>query len=169
MLKTARLCILAVCLGLTGYTLATIDQAFGAPPPNDMLIAQAAPAAPGAGSGSATTPTPVPLPSDSLHNPATDPVAAWDDAKSARKLGWPSLVFAVVTMLAWGLGTVGKNLTWLAWLNKGKTATILGAAAAIGMAGYNAAVEGGTIYAMGFAVLMALGAFWKAHKEPASA
>ena len=65
-------------------------------------------------------------PADQLHDPATSPLEAWDDLKAARKVGWPLALLAAAIMLARGLGTVGRNVAWLAWLNKGRAAVILG-------------------------------------------
>ena len=52
-------------------------------------------------------------------------------------------MFAIATMLAMGLGHVGKNVKQLAWLNKGRTAVVVGGAAAVGAAGYDVLASGG--------------------------
>jgi hypothetical protein len=105
--------------------------------------------------GSAATVAPVPAPakpSASLANPATDPIEAWSDAKAAKKIGWVALVFALATMLAMGVGTIGKNISKLAWLNKGRAAVVVGGVAAIGAAGFDVAVQGGSPVALGLAL-----------------
>lgn len=129
------------------------------------------PAIASAGIGSAIPPSPTmdepaPRPSDSIDNPVTDPVAAWDDFQAARKIGWPAAVFAVVTMLMLALGTLGKSVTWLAWLSRGVAATAIGAVSAIGTACYDAVAAGGSWVAIGLAAVMAVAAFWQAQRGP---
>lgn len=112
-------------------------------------------------------PPPEVKPSSTLHDPTTAPVAAWDDAKAARKVGWPALVFALATMLAIAVGTLGKNLKQLAWLNKGRWAVVVGGVAACGAAGYDAAMGGGSLVALGLALWGAFLAYWNSHRASA--
>lgn len=148
MKKTVILCVLAIGLGLTALSLITAADAF----------AQES----GSGSGS----DPAPLPSDSLDNPLSAPGPAFDDLKAAKKIGWAALAFAIVTMGAMAAGTVGRNIPWLSWLNRGRAAVIVGGVFATGAAGYNAAVEGGSIMAMIMAVMLGAAAYYNSHREP---
>lgn len=108
-----------------------------------------------AGSAAATPP-----PSASVPDPAEHPVQAWDDAKAARKSGWPVLVFfvlvALTKALAYGRDKLAgmPGIGWIAArLAKGKAAMIVAGVAALGAAGYDALANGGSLTA----ALMAAG------------
>jgi hypothetical protein len=137
------------------------------PPPAPAAgVVQDAPAGGLAGSAAAAAAAAAPRPSDALTNPATSPVAAWDDVLAARRVGWPAAVFACVTLLALALGTAGARFAWLSWLARGTAATLLGALAACGTAGYDAAIAGGSPAAVGSAAVLAVFAFWQARRTP---
>ncbi len=105
-----------------------------------------------------------PVTADQLHDPAIQPVEAWDDAKAARKLGWPVALLAALIMLSRGIGTAGRNVPWLGWLNKGRAAVIVAGVGTVATAGFNAVGLGGTW----FAVLMAAAAAFFALIPPTS-
>ncbi len=148
--------VLAVCIVVLGLTGTAHGQDAGSGPGSGVGVASPV-----------ITPTPSgPLPSDSLSNPASEPVAAWDDAVAARKIGWTALVFAVATMVAMGIGTLGKNMKQLAWLNRGKTAVVAGAVVAVGAAGFDVAAQGGSYVALLLALWSAGLAYYNSYREP---
>ena len=81
-------------------------------------------------------------PADKLHDPASNPSAAWSDMKAAKKVGWPLAVFAGLVLLCKLLARA-KNYAMFSALGKGKTAVIVGATGALAASCYNAAVDGG--------------------------
>ncbi len=140
-----RSLVLAFC-----FTTFACLPAFAAPDPVVAADHAAVPAA------AATT-----TPSQALHNPASEPLQSWSDALAAKKIGWTALVFALVTMLAMGVGTLGKNIAKLAWMNRGRAAVILGGVAAVGAAGFDVAMQGGSPLALFLAVWTAGLAFYQ--------
>lgn len=112
-----------------------------------------------AGSGSATA---APTPADSIADPISDPVEAYSDAKAAQKQGWAALACCLLVMASLVVGRLGRNMKTLAWLAKGKWAVIVGGVGAAAAAGYNAAIEGGSPYAVLFALGMAAAMWWNA-------
>lgn len=95
-----------------------------------------------------------PAPSAGVTNPAEHPLQAWDDAKAARKGGWPLLVFfalvALTKALAYGRDKLGgvPGVGWIARrLAVGKTAMIVAGIGAIGCAGYDVLANGGSLVA----------------------
>jgi hypothetical protein len=116
-----------------------------------------------AGSASAPEPTPAAqTPADKLHDPLHDPKAAVDDMKQAKRQGWAMLAFAIGVIAAKLLGRA-KKLPKLAFLNKGRAAIIVGALCAIMTACYNALADGGSLFAAGYAGLLAVAAYWNSH------
>lgn len=114
------------------------------------------------GSGSAT-----PLPSDGLHDPTKEPAATLSDLESAKKIGWSALVFAVLTILARLVGAWGKSVSWLGWLNTGKTAVVVGFIGATAAAMFNALASGGSLLAAAVPSLLAGLAWWDSNsKQP---
>lgn len=113
----------------------------------------------GSGSGSATstittTTTTEIKPNDALHNPATDPAGAWSDENAARKTSWPLAVWAGLAMLgkalAYGrdkLKTVPVIGKLAAWLATGKMAMLVAGVGAVGAAGYDVLMAGGSLVA----------------------
>lgn len=140
MKKTVITVLLAVGLALTGITLVTIGDAF------------AQPIDAGPGSGSAVAPA------DVLHDPVTDPVAAFDDARAAQKIGWPLALLACLIMVARAAQTAGKRWSWawLKWLNTGVRAFVIAGVITVGSAAFNTLALGGTWYAVGLAAAVAL-------------
>lgn len=142
-MRTARLCLLAILLGsagLSAVTLVTLDDAFAQ---SDAGV---------------DAPT---KPSDSLANPATDPLESVSDLKAAKKHGWPAAVFAAVVMLALAVGTAGKKINRLAWLGRGRWAVIVGGVTAVGAAGFDALLAGGSWLAVVTAVALTGAAYWQ--------
>lgn len=144
---------LAIILGIGSFGLADAQPVDAGPVLVEPFI----------GAGPAPAPA-APKPSDSLDNPATDPVAAWDDAKAAKKIGWVALVFALGVMLAKLAGTLGKSIRQLAWLDKGKTAVVVGGVLAVGAAGYDTLASGGSLLAVALGAWTAFWAYWNAQK-----
>lgn len=97
-------------------------------------------------------------PGVALHDPFEDPIAAWSDAQNLRKAGWPFLVFG-------GLLGVSKALAYFSlklrnvpvfgvvakWLAVDKRVVWVAGIGAIGAAGYDVLLQGGTWVAAAFA------------------
>lgn len=94
------------------------------------------------GSAAPTPAAPAAAPADQLHDPVAQPLQALDDLKAAKKLGWGVAIFAALA-LAFRLLGLAKSVSFLAWLGKGKTATVLAGAGAVILAVYNALASGG--------------------------
>lgn len=162
--------VLALTLGI-----ATPGVADNAPSIVDthVLLAQAEPdagvAIPPPPADPSQPPAPEVKPSDKLHDPTTDPVGAWSDAKAAKKVGWTAFVFALATMLAIGVGTLGKSVKQLAWLAKGRWAVVVGGVVAVGAACYDVAMAGGSLVALAMAAWSGFLAYWNSHREPTEA
>lgn len=108
--------------------------------------------APAAGSGSSAVV--IVKPSDKLHDPTTDPVAAWDDAKAAKRTSWPLAVWCVLAMLGKALAYGRDKLKGVpllgklaAWLAVGKAAMVVAGIGAVGAAGFDVLINGGTLTA----------------------
>lgn len=140
--------VLSFTFSLIGIRVARADGSGS----NVTLVAQ--------GSGSAIS-TP---PSDALHDPIKDPLGALNDAKAAKKSGWPILVLvlliAITKTLAFAPGAVGK------WFSTGKRAMYVAAAGGLLTAMYNALALGGSYYAAGLAALTGLIALLSPHAPP---
>lgn len=139
------------------YTFHKVVDSDGKP----ILLAQAdtgSAALPDAGPASAPTPT------DRLADPTKNPAQALSDIKQAERQGWPVLVFMIGAMLAKLLGRA-KKIAWLAWLDKGRTAIVVGAVGALLTAGYNAMADGGSLYAALYAGAIAGAAYWNPLKQ----
>lgn len=131
-------------------------------PPMVDAGAELADASAGSGSGSDVTPAPEVKPSDAISNPLEHPAAAVSEAKDAKKYGWAGLVFFVIVALTKALAYAREKLAttpligkFAAWLAVGKRAVIIAALGALGVAGYDALVGGGTLVAALFAALIA--------------
>lgn len=137
MRSTARLCILAIVLGLAGlmvYSVATLGDAFAD------------------GSGSAVS-----VPSDSIDDPIAAPGAAWDDVKAAKKVGWPIAALVVIIIASRLLARLGGKFEFL---GKGKVSLVIGAVGAFSIAAYNAVMLEGSWLAAGTAAIVAAAAYW---------
>lgn len=113
---------------------------------------------------------------EAVANPARSPVAAWDDVKAARKTSWPLAVWLVLVMLgkalAYGRDKLGKVPLvgkLAAVLAKGKGAMILAAVGAVGAAGYEVLLGGGSWVAALVASGAALGGVISSTTRPATA
>lgn len=142
-MKTKHLAILAVVLGLLGLA----PVAFADAPDAGVVLVDAGPPV--------AAPTPTPTPAAELANPVDDPIAAIDDARQAKKQGWPLFALALVVMLTAGLArAAGRWPTWpvLSAIAKSKTTLyVIACVAAMGAAAYNAAFDGGSPYAIAYA------------------
>ena len=156
------------------------EDGSGAP---GTIPAPAASATPDMVPVAATEPTPnnaatpaLPKKAEALPNPAEHPVLAWNDAKLARKTSWPLAIWAVLAMLgkllAYGADKL-KNVQIIGglakWLGKGKHAMIVAGIGAVGAAGYNTLIEGGTLVAALVASGVAIAGILHSttHAEPA--
>jgi hypothetical protein len=102
-------------------------------------------------------------PSDKIHDPITEPGAAWDDVKAAKKIGWAAAVFAVLLVIG-RLASRAKSIGFLGWLGKGRTAIVVAGALAVAAGCYDVAVQGGSPLSMAVAGLLALGVYMKPEK-----
>lgn len=110
-----------------------------------MLAAADAGSGSGSGSGSAASSPALPT-ADQLHDPLTNPILAYDDARTLKTGGWALALLGGLVMVSKGLA--GANAKWpnsslLSWLAKGKTAVIVAGVAALAIAAFNALVLGG--------------------------
>lgn len=112
------------------------------------------PATAGSDSSTSGSAAPVHKPSDDLDNPAKNPIAAWDDAKAARRTSWPLAVWAVLAMLGKALAYGATALAGVpllgklaAWMAKGKGAMVVAGVGAVGAAGFDVLANGGTLTA----------------------
>lgn len=126
--------------------------------------------------GSAVEVAVAPSKVEAVANPARSPVAAWDDVKAARKTSWPLAVWLVLVMLgkalAYGRDKLGKVPLvgkLAAVLAKGKGAMILAAVGAVGAAGYEVLLGGGSWVAALVASGAALGGVISSTTRPATA
>lgn len=110
---------------------------------------------------------------EAVPNPVKSPAAAWDDAKAAKKTSWPLLVWLLLVMLGKalaygrvalkGVPVVGKLAARLA---VGKAAMVVAAIGAIGAAGYDVLVSGGSWVAALVASGAALGGVLHSTTQP---
>lgn len=130
-------------------------------PAGDIATAPAAPAAP--------------RPSDSIDDPLRAPSAYFDDARAARKAGWPVLVLVIVRGLLYLLAGIGSRLgiDRLAFLSRGMWAAGISAGVAVVSAMLDVALLGATWFTIaaagGIALLYLKSPAAKAGQEPASA
>lgn len=117
----------------------------------------------GSGSGSAVTPA------DSIHDPVSHPAAAYDDLKAARREGWPAVFLLVILYAGRVLGRLGKafpSVSFLAKLSEGRLAVIVAGVTTVAIAGYNAAMLGGSAMALVTALVGAAFLYWNSHPDP---
>ncbi len=133
--------LLAICL-----VLGCSAVAYGDPPSDAGTVI--VPAMVDAGAA------PVVTPADALPNPLERPAQAMDDAKLARKTSWPLAVWAALAMAGKALAYGRDKMQGMpvfddlaTWLSKGKHAMWVAAVGAVGAAGYNVMVSGGTLVA----------------------
>lgn len=160
-------------LSLVILALLSIFLALPAHADSGSAVVDAAPAvvAPTPGSASASTvtatatTTTVAITADQVHDVLTSPIAAYDDVRAAKKLGWPALVFIVAIILARLAGKLGAIQGWslLAKLNTGKVAVVIGGVAAVAAAGFNAATAGGSMIAILTGAFFALATYYNSH------
>lgn len=97
-----------------------------------------------------------------VDNPVTDPAAAFDDIRAAKKLGWPALVIVALTALLLGLGTAFPSLT------KGSTAFLLACGTAGLLAAGNAVLAEGSWVSIATAGALAAFGVWKSDRDSAA-
>lgn len=146
MLRQALICLAFVWAFVLASSTARSPSAW-ADTPADAGVVDAGSAA---GSAAASTDEAV-KPDATVTNPAQHPVQALDEVKLAKKTSWPLALWLGLVMLGKALAygrdklakvpLVGKLATWLA---KGKGAMLVAAIGAIGAAGYNTVIDGGT-------------------------
>ena len=103
-------------------------------------------------------------PSDKIHDPISEPGAAWDDVKAAKKIGWTAAVFAVLLVLG-RLASRAKSIGFLGWLGKGRTAVVVAGALTVAAGCYDVAVQGGSPLSVALAGLLALGVYLQPEKK----
>lgn len=116
------------------------------------------------GDTATAAPPVVAAPIATVTNPAEHPIQAWDEARAAKKSGWAMLVFfclvALTKALAYGRDKL-QGLPLIGWaakrLSVGKTAMIVAGIGAVGCAGYDVLIGGGSPTAALFAAGAALG------------
>jgi hypothetical protein len=145
---TKFLASILIVLGLSAVSPALADDA----PDGGAVIVPAfidAGPPPMLDAGLVTAPAP---PSAAVHDPAEAPLAAWDDAKAARKAGWPVLVFFVLVAISKALAYGREKLAAVPligklalWLSTGKRAVALAALGVVGVAGYDKLMSGGSL------------------------
>lgn len=137
-MRTKHLALIAIFLGFLGLAAPALADT----PDAGIVLVDAPPA---------TTSTPA----AELANPVDDPIAAIDDARQAKKQGWPLLALALVVMTTAGIARASERWpTWpvLASIAKSKTTLfVIACVAAMGAAAYNAAFDGGSPYAIAYA------------------
>lgn len=117
----------------------------------------------GSGSGSAIVTAPVTQPSDAIDDPVSNPAAAFDDIKAAKKLGWGVLALAIIIVACKGLSKVGGVFKKL---GEGKFALVVGSVGTLAMTAYNALMLGGTWVAALAAAIVAAAAAWNTSTPP---
>lgn len=111
----------------------------------------------------APQPPAVIAPADQLHDPLSAPMAAFDDLKAAKRLGW-GVAFLAGAILS--LRLLSKLGGFFKPLGEGKVALYLGAVGVLVLTAYNAVIQGGTWMAAAFTAIVAAAAWWDAHKQP---
>jgi hypothetical protein len=100
------------------------------------------------------SPAPSPRP---FSDPTEDASGFYGDMQMAKKKGgWLGLILVGLYGLCRVIGYAGQKLKWLAWLNQGKAAMVVAAAATVLSAGCDALFLGGT-----FATVL-VGMLWAA-------
>ncbi len=144
-------------------SLATLGPAVA-----DELRSPADAGVPAATTATATVVTPAATTTETVtvvpvvDNPVTDPGAAFDDIRAAKKLGWPALVIVALTALMLGLGTVFPQLA------KGSAAFLLACGTTGLLAAGNTVLAEGSWMSVGTAALLAGFGVWKANREQAA-
>lgn len=138
-----------------------IAQASGAPDESRGTVIIPPPDAPMADTSTAA---PSEKPSDKIHDPLSEPGAAWDDVKAAKKIGWTAAVFAVLLVLG-RLASRAKTVGFLGWLGRGRTAVVVAGALTVAAGCYDVAVQGGSPLSVAMAGLLALGVFYESTKK----
>lgn len=123
-------------------------------------------AAAATGSGSDIVPLPATtVPADKIHDPLSNPQAAFDDVKAAKKIGWGVLALTVLLIACRLASRLGGIFTKL---GQGKFALGVAAVGAFAMTAYNAVLLGGTWIAALFAAMMAGAAAWDSKAKSTS-
>lgn len=143
MRKTAILCLLAIGLGLTAFSLVTVADAFAD------------------GSGSAVPG--IELPSSGIDDPLANPQAAWDDVKAAKLVGWGVAILVALIIMARVLARLGGVF---AFLGKGKAALVIAGVGATAIAAYDALMLQGSWVSALAAALIAAAAYWNPTAKP---
>ena len=103
-----------------------------------------------------TAPVPDTKPSESVPNPVEHPGDFLGSLKEAKSKGWFAAILIGLFGLSKALGTIGKNIKTLAWMNKGRTAMVIAGVGTVLAASVDALFMGGTLVSMGVAALYAL-------------
>lgn len=148
---------LGIVLGFALGSLAPLPIASG-----DTGSGSALSEALGSGSGSGLDVV-THVPASGLHDPAENPMAALDDAKTLQRAGWPILIDGLLVMItkalaytAAGLSTTPILGSLSAWLKVGKRAVIVAGVGAVATAVYGALQLGSTWSAVAFTAVVAM-------------
>ena len=164
-MRTSRLAIIAIACGTLGLSGVLVSTAFA--DGSAEVVAAPVPAEVVAAPVPAVQDPSAPAQHDSIDNPLTSPVAAWDDLKAAKKVSWPMLIWAVLAMLGKALAYGAEKFkTWpvigklASWLAQGKRAMVVAGLGALGAAGFDVLASGGSwvaaLIASGVAIAGAL-------------
>jgi hypothetical protein len=105
---------------------------------------------------------------DEIVNPIEQPGRAMDDFAKAKKFGWGIAVLFVLISAMHAIASLGRRVSALVFLTRGRTVVALAGGLTVSVAAYNALLLRGELVAAGIAALGALAAFmWPA--PPASA
>lgn len=112
-------------------------------------------------------------PQGPIADPIAHPAEAWDELRTAKRTGWPFLIWAALAMLGKALAYARDKLAKVpvvgalaALLAKGKGAMLVAAAGAIGAAGYEALIGGGSLIAALYASVVALAGVTHSTTQP---
>lgn len=113
-------------------------------------------------------------PAIALPDPLEHPLAAIDQVKQAKQVGWPLLVGAILVMVTKALAYASTHAIPLplvdrlaAWLAVGKRAVAVAAAGTLAAVGYNTLVAGGTWVAALIATGLAAAGLMHSTTQPA--
>jgi hypothetical protein len=139
---------LVLCLALIFVPSLALAQSGSAPAPVlvDAGVPTAAPAAP------------LP-PADQLHDPTAAPGSALSDLEQAKRAGWSLAILAGLFMAC----KLASSWSVLSFLNKGRTAIIIGTLGALAAGAYNALAGGGSWFAALSAAFFGAAGYYNTH------
>ncbi len=134
-----KILVVAFILGLASPLAAEPDAAIPFPPGTTDVYVDA-----GTPPLIVVTPT---KPSDKLHDPISEPAAAFDDLKAAKKQGWAAAILCALVLFTTAFArasTRWPSSKLFAWFAKRKTAIfVIGGAGTVAAAAFNVLALGG--------------------------